>query len=1077
MKKFNGAHNKKNHHKNNKIHNSKSSKIKELLEEEVEKTDTSDIDETKFYDTDELEKEIADLKVKDDTISIKISDIEKAKKNKEEDKENVIEDIDSDYSATEELEDDTESDDIKVVKSNDEKESSDKKESDEKDISEKSVEENNSEKSEDDEIDVPFTTHKKNNDNRFKEKNRRMSKNKKTKSKSKTKSEEVDDKTYRKPKNVKALIAKEKIQNGKKKKKHKVLKRVIKIILSLILIGIVAVAAFIFATFNSDKWSITREQLMSDAGVKIYDANGDMILELTGDEINKKVKLEDMGKIPDAFISIEDERFYEHNGVDIKRTGSAIFSFILSGGKTNFGGSTITQQLVKITMKDDDRSGLAGVQRKIREWSRAVHVEEMLSKDEILQRYLNRIYLGNSGSLELRGVESASNYYFNKSAKDISIAQAAFIAGINHAPGAYNPFSSDEKEVQKCKDRALTVVGKMHELGKINDEEYNTAKEEINNGCNFSKGEVSNGNSELSYHTAAAIDEIATEIANRDEIQYSEARDILVNSGYSIYTTINKKAQEGLDKVFYNNDYIVSGIRPKNYDADHKGQSAMVVIDPKTGYVVAEDGGLGSNQNALGLNRGLSHRQGGSAFKPLVTVAPSLEAGIITPATLFYDVKTTFGRSYTVNNDSNSYHNIENMRGVLTHSCNVPEVKLISILTPEKSSEFLNSIGIKADPANYGLSAALGSVDVSPLEMAAGYAMILNGGEYIEPTFYTKVVNQDGEIVIETTQERKRVMSEQNAYLEISLLTGPVKSGTASSFASYLGSMGVAGKTGTTETAQDRWFCGMTPYYAAACWYGNDNNNGQFRGTNPAAKVWFHSMKKIIEACGQENKDFSRPDGIVSRRVCRQTGRLAGSECTDTYSEIFNANQLPKTCDGHGSMEKIMICKESGKIATPNCKDVEEKTFGCALDTERAATWSPNLMKNDAPKETCDKHPLVEIEIPNVIGLTQKDAEEKLKAAGFIVEAKKGIDETGKTPKGNVYKQDPNGKTKAEQGAKIIIVISQNDSTTPGEPTNTTTPPTNTTTPPANTTPPTNTTTPPANTTPANTTTPPKKTT
>ena len=558
MKKFNGARNKHNHHKNKKIHDSKS-KIKELLEEDIEKVDNSDIDETKFYDTDDLDKEMAELKATDDTISMKISDIEKASK------ESIKEDADIDK------EDDFEDDEIEVVRFKD----SDDAKKEKKDVD--SVEEKSDE---DDDIDVPISMRKKSNENRFKEKNRRMSKDKKPKSKEKSE-EEIADKTFRKPKNVKALIAKEKVKNGKKKKKHKILRRVIKITLSLIVIGIVAIAAFIFATFNSDKWSITREQLLSDAGAKIYDSEGQLILELTGDEINKKVKLDEMGKIPDAFISIEDERFYEHNGVDIKRTGSAIFSFILSGGKTNFGGSTITQQLVKITMKDDDRSGIAGIQRKIREWSRAVHVEEMLSKEEILQRYLNRIYLGNSGSLELRGVEAASKYYFNKSAKDISIAQAAFIAGINHAPGSYNPFSTDEKEIKSCKDRALTVVGKMHDLGKINDEEYNAAKEEVNNGMG----------SELSYHAAAAIDEIAREIANRDDLEYSEARDMLVNSGYSIYTTVNSKAQAGLDKVFYDDDYIVNGIRPKNWDADHKGQSAMVVIDPKTGYVVAEDGG------------------------------------------------------------------------------------------------------------------------------------------------------------------------------------------------------------------------------------------------------------------------------------------------------------------------------------------------------------------------------------------------------------------------------------------------------------------------------------------------------
>lgn len=814
----------------------------------------------------------------------------------------------------------------------------------------------------------------------------------------------------------------------KKKKKFRKLRIFIRLFLALMLIAIIAATAVVMAIFKTDKWTITEEQLLSDSGAKVYDLNGNEILTLTGSEINKKIELSEMGKIPDAFVSIEDERYYQHKGIDIKRTAHAILDYIIHKGNSNFGGSSITQQLVKITMKDNEQSGIAGIQRKIREWSRATQVEKMLNKDQILQRYLNRIYLGASDGLEVRGVESAANYYFNKSAKDLSIAECCFIAGINHSPNNYNPFTSKEDISERIKTRTLNTIGKMHDLGKITDDEYNTAVEETNAGLKFEKGDVSNGNSKLSYHTAAAINQIANELSDRDDISYDEAREQLIGSGYSIYTTVDTRIQDEMKTVFQNDKYIYKGTRAKA-DIDNSGQSAMVVIEPKTGYVVGEMGGLGSSQNTLGLNRGVSKRQGGSAFKPLVTIAPGLENKIITASTLFYDVQTKFG-NYNVSNDSNSYHDIENMRSILTHSCNVPEVKLLSIMGVNKSAEFLSQIGINTDGSHAGLSMALGTVDVSPLQMAAGYAMILNGGTYITPTFYTKVLDKDGNVVIECTQEKKKVMSEQNAYIEIDLLKGPVKSGTASTYNGFLGSMEVAGKTGTTETAGDRWFCGFTPYYAAACWYGNDHNNGQFHnsacgGSNPAARLWFNAMKGIDNTLTA--KSFEKPDGIVQARICKQSGKVATDKCTDTYTEIFAKGTVPGECDGHIT---VKICKETGKLATEFCPDVEEKVFANSIDTEKNATWSPSLKESNEPKETCDIHTeAVKITVPNVVGKTEEQAKNILQNEGFKVKVLK--DNKKDKKKGEVLSQSV---TQAPKGAEIEITVNQYDGGTSEKP-------------------------------------------
>ncbi len=833
-----------------------------------------------------------------------------------------------------------------------------------------------------------------------------------------------DDKEVKK--NMKKINKKKK-KEKKGKKKHKVLKRIILSLFILFVIAIVAGFACIYAILKTDKWAITEDELLADAGAVVYDKDGNELVRLTGDEINKKINLNEMGKLPGAFISIEDERFYQHKGIDVQRTAYAIFKYItskLTGKSASFGGSSITQQLIKITMKDNERSGIEGIQRKIREWSRAYQVEKMIDKDQILQRYLNRIYLGTDEGLEIHGVESASVYYFSKSAKDLSIAESAFIAGINHSPSNYNVFNSKDDITEKVKKRTITVLDKMHELGKINYDEYNEAKNQVNEGLKFEKGKLSNGNKDLNFHTSAAIDQIARELSDKKDISYDEAREQLISSGYSIYTTVNMDMQNKIKEVYEDPQYILKGAKYKGRDGDLSGQSAMCVIEPSTGYVVAEYGGLGKDQNTLGLNRALTKRQGGSSFKPLGVVAPALENKAVTPSTVFYDIRTTFGKNYTVNN-SGGYHNVETMRSVLKYSCNVPEVKLLSILGIDKSVEFLKKIGISVDGDKAGLSMALGTVEVSTVQMAAGYAMLANGGVYITPTFYTKVVDKNGNIIIEPSQEKTRVMTEQNAYVETSLLHGALEAGgTAWQYGRTLGNMDVAGKTGSTSDYLDRWFCGMTPYYATACWYGNDDNRATYTMSNPASKIWFNAMKKVHE--GLEVKKFNKPEGISTVSICKETGRRATEHCTDTYSEIFASDNIPAACEGH---EKLKICKETGKVATEFCTDTEEKVFGRVIDTEKNATWTPRLeVSEEIPTENCDVHTSAPQKfVPNVVGKTQKEATELLKAAGYTVKVEKG-EEINK-PKGIVLKQSA---TQAPEGAEIVITVNQVGTTTPG---------------------------------------------
>ena len=831
----------------------------------------------------------------------------------------------------------------------------------------------------------------------------------------------------KKEKDIKKIEKQKKKEEKKKKRKHPKLWLAFKILLIIIfLLIIVGIAAF-SAIFFSDKWSITKEQLLSDKGLTIVDLAGNEITTLTGDEISKKVTLSEMGKLPDAFIAIEDKRFYEHGGVDIIRTANAILNYgisVLTGRDATFGGSTITQQLVKITMNDDARGGLAGIERKIREWSRAIQVENMLTKEEILERYLNRIYLGQSGSLEVRGVESASNYYFSKAASELDIAEAAFLAGINHSPNSYDPFNEAVDNTESIKSRTKTVLYQMYDQGKISEEEYNNAVQEVDNGLAFAKGSASNGNNTLSYHAAAAINQVASEMSEKEDISYSEAREMLINSGYTLYTTVNVDIQGPAEEAYKSGKY-------DRNDGDYQVQSAIVIIEPSTGYVVAGVGGLGEGLDTLGINRMTTERSAGSAFKPLVNIAPSLENGTIVASTLFDDSPTTFGGGYAPKDDSNKSEGIMTIREAITKSKNIPEVKLLQLQGIDSAVEFLGKIGIEVDDVYKDLSLALGTQTVTPLEMAAGYAMIANGGVYISPTFYTKVVDQNGNTVIEANQEKTRVMSEGNAYILTSILTGPVKGsgGTATAYRNTLGNMAVAGKTSTSSSANDRWFCGFTPYYATACWYGYDNNERSVGGSNMAARIWFDVMKVVHQ--NLEVKDFIQPDNIVSAKICLDSGKKATDKCKNTYTEIFVKGTVPEDCNGHTT---VTICKETNKVATEFCPDTEERVYTEEIDTEKAGNWTTKSLKNttEPPTDVCDVHTTAqEVDVPNVVGKTQADAKETLEEAGFVVKILQNEDSTKR--KGIVLKQSA---TKAAKGATITITVNSYDG---GGSTNTTT--------------------------------------
>ena len=858
---------------------------------------------------------------------------------------------------------------------------------------------------------------------------------KNSKAKKKTNSEELNK------------TKKYKIKTNKKeknKKKHPKLKKAILIIFGLLVLLVLIGVGIIAGIFFSDKFKLTEEDLtIKNINGTVLDKDGNIIATLSGAENRKIVSTEDMPEyLPKAFIAIEDKRFYEHKGIDIKRTTYATIMYIIHhGDSASGGGSTITQQLIKNIKNDKADSGSKGIERKIREMARAYNVEKILSKDQILELYLNQIPMGST----IYGVGMAAEYYFSKPVGELDLAECAFLAGINHGPSAYNPFIGlDNADI--IQKRTKEVLYQMKDQGYItSEEEYNNAVAEVENGLNFKQG-ANVSKASYSYHTAAAIKQVVEDLMEEKEITKETAELMVENNGYTIYTTQDTAIQNVMEEEFLKTKYIKSGKTKKDDGTllNEHTQAAMVIIDHTTGRVVATVGGLGEDSNATGINRALRGKQTGSSMKPLACEAPALEKGIINAGTVYDDSATNFGGNYTPHN-SGGFNGLMTIRTALAQSSNIVHLKIMKEVGPANAIKFLSTMGIDVDQKHEEITLALGTADVSPLNMAAAYASIANNGEYIEPTFYTKVEDASGNTVIEAKQDKRRVMSEANAYILQDLLKSPARSGTAA--ICYMSNMDVGAKTGSTNDYIDRWLCGFTPYYTAATWFGFDYSElPVFRGNN-AANIWASVMKNIHNSLPTAR--FKKPSNVVYATICQDSGCIATDSCTRTMSEVFVKGSLPGKCEGH---TKLKICQDSGKIANEYCKNVEEKTFLVKPQKENTNLWSTNAGdKYDVPTETCDVHKAPEkVEMMNVVGKTLTEAKKLLEAKGLKVEIKYSEDK--KKKEDIVLAQSVKEKEKVEKGKTITLTvnkISKNENkvenTTTNEVTNTTTN-TNTTT-------------------------------
>ena len=761
-------------------------------------------------------------------------------------------------------------------------------------------------------------------------------------------------------KSKKQSITKEKNKKKQKKsekikfsKKHPKLSIFLKIMLLLIILLIVVITGIVIGMIYGnwgEEFEISQEELIiGSSNSMIVDKDGNKLAELTGDENRKIIRLDQMPEdLKNAYVAIEDERFYEHKGVDIKRTGAAILQYITHKGSSSFGGSTITQQLVKNITKESDREGKAGIIRKVKEWAKAYQIERMISKNQILELYLNIIFVG--GKNNNLGVEVGSEYYFNKKAQELDLAECTFLAGINNSPNSYDPFGETDNS-EKIKNRCKTVLNKMQELGMVDQEKYNEAKAKIEQGLNFQKSDKTS--SVYSYHTDATIAQVIEDVAKQKEISKSLASTYVYSSGLTIYSTQDTNLQSQMDEIMVQNsgDYTR---KSKKVDGA-TSQSAMVIIDNSTGYVVGVEGGLGEKTETRGLNRATqSPRQTGSSIKPLTSLVPGINEGVITAATIYDDIQTEFSGNWTPK-DYNAYKGLISIRSAVTTSQNIPFAKVVSELTPAKSAEYLKKMGVTTiDDEKDGIAAlSIGgfTYGISPLEMAGAYATIANNGVYRRPLFYTKVIDSDGNTVLEAEQNTEQVISEQAAYVIKNILQSVVQSGTATYC--KISGIDVAAKTGTTNSNFDKWLCGFTNYYTAATWYGFDENEEITGSTNVAGKIWSAVMSKIHK--DKEKSTFAEPSGIVRTSICKISGKKATNKCGDTYEELFIDGTVPEDCDAHSN--SAQICSESGLLSNEFCPDVITKYYSYTVEKERLNLWKNlNSSTQEKPVTYCTIH-------------------------------------------------------------------------------------------------------------------------
>ena len=588
----------------------------------------------------------------------------------------------------------------------------------------------------------------------------------------------------------------------------------------------------------------------------------------------------DSDKIPDtlknAVVAIEDERFYKHHGVDWVRTIGAVKGWLLGG--TQYGGSTITQQLIKNITADNDYS----VKRKVNEIFRAFALEkEIDDKDRILVMYLNTIFLGYNSY----GVQTAAMQYFDKDVSQLDLAESAVLAGLTNNPSIYDVYNHPEK----VKERQETILAQMLDQKMISQEEYEAAVAEELNYRPYEEYQQEI-KSTYSYFTDEVIKDVINDLMTEKGYSRLVAENMVYSGGLNIYATIDTKVQNALDEVWANADNF-----PNTEKYGEIPQSAMVITD-KQGNIVGIAGGRGEKTSSRGFSYASdARRQPGSSIKPLATYGPAMDAGIATPDTTVYDralIQDEEGNPWPMNDGKYPTGRAMTVKEGMTRSLNTISAQLLKQLTPQKSYEFMTQqLGFKLVDSRTNEDGTVQSdIDLAPLalgaltdgvtvrEMAGGFSTFINDGVYGGTRTYTKVTDSEGNTIMENTPNTdKGFTNVRTAYYMLDCLQNVTAHGTA--YGIQLDGVETGGKTGTTTSNTDIWFCGITPKYSGAVWVGYEHNyrlDGLY-GRN-AAEIWLAVMQKVH--AGDSGLVFdSHPQDFEKVTYCMDTGLLASGAC------------------------------------------------------------------------------------------------------------------------------------------------------------------------------------------------------
>lgn len=588
----------------------------------------------------------------------------------------------------------------------------------------------------------------------------------------------------------------------------------------------------------------------------------------------------DSDKIPDtlknAVVAIEDERFYKHHGVDWVRTIGAVKGWLLGG--TQYGGSTITQQLIKNITADNDYS----VKRKVNEIFRAFALEkEIDDKDRILVMYLNTIFLGYNSY----GVQTAAMQYFDKDVSQLDLAESAVLAGLTNNPSIYDVYNHPEK----VKERQETILAQMLDQKMISQEEYEAAVAEELNYRPYEEYQQEI-KSTYSYFTDEVIKDVINDLMTEKGYSRLVAENMVYSGGLNIYATIDTKVQNALDEVWANADNF-----PNTEKYGEIPQSAMVITD-KQGNIVGIAGGRGEKTSSRGFSYASdARRQPGSSIKPLATYGPAMDAGIATPDTTVYDralIQDADGNPWPMNDGKYPTGRAMTVKKGMTRSLNTISAQLLKQLTPQKSYEFMTQqLGFKLVDSRTNEDGTVQSdIDLAPLalgaltdgvtvrEMAGGFSTFINDGVYGGTRTYTKVTDSEGNTIMENTPNTdKGFTNVRTDYYMLDCLQNVTAHGTA--YGIQLDGVETGGKTGTTTSNTDIWFCGITPKYSGAVWVGYEHNyrlDGLY-GRN-AAEIWLAVMQKVH--AGDSGLVFdSHPQDFEEVTYCMDTGLLASGAC------------------------------------------------------------------------------------------------------------------------------------------------------------------------------------------------------